>query len=59
MSKKKTNEPNYRRGITFTQNKKPAITMSIGKILYTHLDSSKKGTKVARLVAGSIINGKL
>ena len=31
MSKKKNNDPKYRRGMTFTQNKKPSNTVSNGK----------------------------
>ena len=31
MSKKKNIDPKYRRGMTFTQNKKPSITVSNGK----------------------------
>ena len=31
MSKRKSNDPKYRRGMTFTQNKKPSNTVSNGK----------------------------
>ena len=42
MSKKKTNDPKYRRGMTFTQKQKPSNTVSTEKIRTTRLLSLKK-----------------
>ena len=45
MSKKKTTDCQYRRGMTFTQNKKPTKTMSKKKTQIIHLPSLKKHKK--------------
>ena len=59
MSKKKNNDPNYRRGMTFTQNKKPSNTVSNEKNTITLLLFLKKPTQKVLSVANSKTNHKL